>query len=152
MKDNSLEIVISRHFNAPREAVFAEWLEAEALKDWFTPQTYRSISAEADARVGGKWQVEYQSPEGQRIREHGIYKAIEPFERLILTLTQSVGPDAPETTIVVTLEVATGGGTLLHFRQTGFDSVAHRDGNAEGWLGCFDKLAARIPTPNRNTT
>lgn len=152
MNENSLEIVISRHFNAPREAVFAEWLEADALKDWFTPQTYRSISAEADARVGGKWQVEYQSPAGQRIREHGIYKAIEPFERLILTLTQSTGPNATETMIVVTLEVAAEGGTLMHFRQTGFDNVAHRDGNAEGWLGCFDKLAARIARPNWSTT
>jgi uncharacterized protein YndB with AHSA1/START domain len=131
--------------------VFAEWLEAEALKDWFTPQTYKGISAEADARVGGKWQVEYQSPEGQRIREHGIYQAIEPFERLVLTLTQSI-PGAPETTVVVTLEEATGGGTLMHFRQTGFDDVAHRDGNAEGWLGCFDKLAARVSRPDRSTT
>lgn len=144
MNSESLEITISRHFSAPRETVFAEWLEAESLKDWFTPQTYTGILAKADARVGGRWQVEYQSPGGGRITEHGIYKAIEPFERLVLTLSQSVDPDSPETTIFVTLEEGADGGTLMHFRQTGFKNAAHRDGIAEGWMGCFKKLELRV--------
>lgn len=115
MGAESLEITIPRHFSAPRETVFAEWLEAESLKDWFTPQTYTGILAKADARVGGRWQVEYQSPDGGRITEHGIYKAIEPFERLVLTLNQSVDPDSPETTIFVTLEEGAEGARLCTF-------------------------------------
>lgn len=32
----------------------------------------------------------------------------------------------------------------MHFHQTGFIQVEHRDGVAEGWGGCLDKLASRV--------
>lgn len=144
MPNEVLEIRISRHFAASAEDVFAEWLSADSLKDWFTPNGYQGTSAAADARVGGRWHVEYESAAGQRIREHGAFLAIHPVNRLSMTLTQ--GPDMPETTIHVTLARAPDGGTLMHFVQSGFDNMNHRDGNAEGWLGCFDKLATRVAT------
>jgi len=144
MEAKSLEIRISRYFQAPRESVFAQWLEAESLKDWFTPQTYVGISAKADARVGGAWQVEYQSPDGQRISEQGIYEVIDPPDRLVLTLTQTIDPDLRETRIFVALEEADEGGTLMHFRQAGFESETLRKEVAQGWLGCFEKLEMRL--------
>jgi len=139
-----LEIAITRSFRAPREQVFAQWLDAEAIKDWFVPPTYEGVSAAVDARVGGSWQVEYRTPSGDRYRESGVFREIVPFQRLVLTLTQSLDTPGPETTIVVTFEPADDGGTLMRFHQTGFRSTAHRDGNAEGWRGCFEKLAARF--------
>lgn len=142
MLDKSMEIQISRRFGASKEAVFAEWLDADALKDWFTPEKHTGISADVDPRVGGLWHVTYQSTDGTIIREHGRYRELVPSERLVMTLSQSGSFKGPETTVFVTLEAADGG-TLMHFRQTGFTNVAHRDGNADGWHGCFDKLATR---------
>jgi len=138
----SLDIVISRWFDAAPEIVFRQWTEAEALKDWFAPHTYQGVEAKADARVGGAWMVTFESPSGERLREHGLYKEIVPYSKLVMTLNQSFIA-AGELTITVTLE-ASRGGTLMRFHQTGFTDVRHRDGVAEGWLGCFDKLGARL--------
>ena len=139
----SLEITITRRFNATPEEVFAQWIDPEALKDWFAPETYTGLSSAADPREGGAWRVEFQAPTGERLIEHGIYKEIVPHSKLVMTLHQSFKADAPELTILVSLEPASGG-TLMHFRQTGFVSPDHRDGVAEGWVGCMDKLAARL--------
>jgi uncharacterized protein YndB with AHSA1/START domain len=139
-----LEISITRSFSAPRDRVFSQWLDADAIKDWFVPQTCEGVSAEVDARVGGSWQVAYRTPSGDSYREYGVFREIAPFQRLVLTLTQSAGTPWPETTVVVTFEEADDGGTLMRFHQSGFESTARRDGVAEGWLGCFDKLAAQI--------
>jgi uncharacterized protein YndB with AHSA1/START domain len=63
----------------------------------------------------------------------------------VLTLTHvHAGKSGPETNITVTFEDSAGG-TRMSFRQTGFDSVEHRDANAEGWQGCFAKLQRRLP-------
>jgi len=43
----------------------------------------------------------------------------------------------------VTFEDA-GGGTRVTLRQTGFTSLAERNGHGEGWGSCFDKLAALV--------
>jgi hypothetical protein len=36
---------------------------------------------------------------------------------------------------------ASGNGTDMHFEQTGFGSVAERDGHGVGWGQAFDALA-----------
>lgn len=140
--ERPLEIAITRRFDVSPEAVFAQWLDPDALKDWFAPETYVGLAARADPRVDGEWSVEFLSSSGERFSEHGVYKVISPFHRLVMTLIQSV-PRAPELTITVDFE-ADGDGSLMHFRQTGFDRAQHRDGVAEGWAGCLDKLAARL--------
>lgn len=138
-----LEIAIARTFDAAPERVFAQWLDADALIDWFAPDTYMGLSAEADAREGGSWRVEYRSFDGNRYTESGAYLEIRPYERLVMSLRLSGAPETSELTIVVTFE-AKDGGTLMHFRQTGFTDPRQRDGMAEGWGECLDKLAARL--------
>lgn len=137
-----IDIVISRWFDVAPHVVFRQWTEADALKDWFAPLTYQGVEARADARVGGTWMVTFQSPSGERLSEHGVYKEIVPYSKLVMTLNQSFVA-AGELTITVTLE-ASQGGTLMRFQQTGFTDDRHRDGVAEGWLGCLDKLASRL--------
>jgi uncharacterized protein YndB with AHSA1/START domain len=138
------EIVIVRRFAAPPALVFRNWTEAEALKDWFAPDTFTGLSAEADARPGGHWHVRYRSGEGTTVQEHGIFREIAAPDRVVMTLTQEIdGRAYPETVITVVLK-AVGEETEMTFRQTGFETVERRDGNAEGWGGCFDKLARRL--------
>ncbi|WP_283807020.1 hypothetical protein [Bradyrhizobium elkanii] len=36
----------------------------------------------------------------------------------------------------------------MTFHQVGYDSSLRRDGNAEGWQECFDKLIARLTSSN----
>ncbi len=140
--DRPLEISITRRFDVPPEAVFAQWLDPDALKDWFAPETYAGLAARTDPREGGEWFVEFLSASGERFSEGGVYKEISPFRRLVMTLVQSV-PGAPELTITVVFE-PDANGVLMHFHQTGFVRAEHRDGVAEGWAGCLDKLSLRL--------
>jgi uncharacterized protein YndB with AHSA1/START domain/ketosteroid isomerase-like protein len=144
----TLDITILRMFDAPPEAVFAQWLDADALKDWFAPGTYEGLSAVVDARVGGAWAVEFQSPDDKRFREHGVYKEIDPGRRIVMTLNQDFVADGGELLVAVTFE-ARGGGTMMRFHQSGFKHPQHRDAVAEGWEGCIDKLAARLRSNSR---
>lgn len=140
------EIRITRHFGAPLAAVFAEWLNADALQDWFAPDPFTGQSAAADPRPGGAWSVDYQAPDGTRFRESGSYIEIVPHSRLMMTLTQSLLPG-----LMLTIEVTFAphqGGTLMTFRQTGFGGTDLRDGMELGWSGCLDKLAQRLADPS----
>lgn len=139
----AFDITISRFFAAPPDQVFAQWLDAEALIDWFAPDTYHGLSAEADPRVGGRWRVDYQSDSGHRFSEHGEFLDIVPAKRLVLSLTQVLDGTSRDTTVVVTFEPRDGG-TLMLFRQTGLDDATWRDSLADGWIGCLDKLGARL--------
>jgi len=143
---DTLELVITRIFDAPPDMVFGEWLDAEALKDWFTPESFVGISADIDARAGGAWQVTYKSTAGELIVESGVFQEIVPARRLVMTLGQSIEGGVSATTIVVLFERTESGGTLMRFRQSGFRRAAQRDAIGEGWAGCLDKLARRLGT------
>ena len=139
-----LEIKIVRRFAAPRALVFQNWVEAAALKHWFAPDTFDVTRAEAEARPGGRWRVEYRARSGATFTENGSYQEIQAPERLVMTLTQEMpGHKHPETVITVTFKDL-GRGTEMMFHQTGFESRDRRDGNAEGWEECFARLATRM--------
>lgn len=140
--DDRLDIEITRTFNAPPELVFAQWMDADALKDWFAPGTYTGTVATVEAKVGGAWRVEFTSPQGKVFIEHGVYREIVPNQRIVMTLHQS-GGDALALIVTVSFEPQ-GEGTLMRFQQSGFTSTHHRDAVAEGWRGCFDKLQGRV--------
>lgn len=130
-----------RLFGAPRELVFANWIRAEDLGDWFAPYGFTVTRCEVDARQGGKWLVEYRSETGEVHREFGEYREIVPPGRLVFTLTQqdgrgNTGPETPVTVILV----EQGAKTEMRFEQSGFTAADMRDGNAEGWNECFAKL------------
>lgn len=139
-------ISITRIFDAPRDRVYGNWVRAEDLAGWFAPKGCTVTRSEVDARPGGSWRVEYRSDEsGQEYHEYGEFRVVEPPERLELTLTQQAADGDPGPETVVTVAFADHGGkTEMVFLQTGFTSVAARDGNAEGWQGCFKKLDTQL--------
>ena len=138
------EIVTIRVFDAPRELVFRNWIKAEDVQTWFAPDGFTVTSCEVDARPGGRWRVEYRSTHGSTYVEHGEFREIVEPERLIFSLMQEDGDHSgPETLVTVTFAEA-GEKTEMTFRQTGFDSMEKRAGNAEGWNECFAKLDAHL--------
>jgi uncharacterized protein YndB with AHSA1/START domain len=89
---------------------------------------------------------------GDELVEFGEVREVRHYDRIVLTLTQIFRrTPGPETTIVVSFEEIADG-TLMTFRQTGFDSIERRDGNEEGWRGCLDKLEARVRRLKRDET
>lgn len=138
------DIVIARSFDAPRELVFQSWSESAHVQTWFCPSGYTVTACSFDARRGGRWRVEFRSATGSTFIEDGEFLEVTPPERLVFSLTQHArGQSGPQTLVTVTFAQA-GAKTDMVFRQSGFESVERRDGNAEGWGECFVKLDSHL--------
>lgn len=133
------ELVINRVFDAPRELVWKAW--TEDMDQWSAPRGFTIPLSEGDLRPGGAWRAKMVTPEGKKLPLGGVYREVVPPERLVFTHAwdDDNGKPGPETVVTVTL-VARGGKTEMNFRQTGFDSVDSRNGHADGWGQCFDRL------------
>lgn len=140
-----LEIV--RVFDAPRWLVYAAWTDPVHSRKW-APHDMEIIHAEADLRPGGKIRVGMRHPNGNEHWESGVYREIVENERLVFTHAweDAEGKRGPETVVRVEFEDAGPGKTRMIFRQTGFASVASRDGHNLGWNEAFDDLAAYFAT------
>lgn len=144
---DTLDITIVRSIDAPREDVFNQWLSADAVAEWFPPETWRTVSSTMDGRPGGRWHLDYVSEDGETLAEYGVIREVQRPHRLVMSLTQIYrGETGPETRIVVDFDEEPGERTRMTFHQSGFDTAGRRDGNEEGWSECFDKLSHRLET------
>ncbi|CAN7308554.1 SRPBCC family protein [Rhizobium sp. LjRoot254] len=138
------DIVIEQYFDAPPSLVFKNWIEPDLVSRWFAADTFKVTAATLDVRPGGAWRVDFRRDTGWTYFEFGSFREIVPPSRLVFTLTQQDGENAgPETLVAVTL-AEDGEGTLMTFRQSGFDDAARRDANAEGWGECIRKLGESL--------
>jgi uncharacterized protein YndB with AHSA1/START domain len=132
------ELVITRVFDAPRELVWRAWSEREHATQW-GPRGFTTPEREMDLRPGGAWHARMISPDGKEYRQHGTVLDVVPLERLVFTFVWDASPEE-EMLITVTL-ADRGERTEMTFRQTGFHTVASRDGHEGGWNEAFDALA-----------
>ncbi len=150
-KDGPYEITIVQLFDAPRELVFRNWIEAGDVRAWFAPDNCTVTFCEVDARPGGKWRVAYRCDFGGAYVEHGEFHEVVEPERLAFSLTQEDGEGnvGPRTLVTVSF-ASVGAKTEMTFNQTGFETSIKRDNNTEGWNECFRKLAAHMHEENPN--
>ena len=135
------ELSITRRFNAPRELVYQAWTTPEYLGRWSGPEGFTTRHDHFDASPGGTFRSCLRAPDGTEHWVRGTYRELVPPSRIVFThaweeLNRHPGP---ETLVTVTFEDADGG-TLMVFRQTGFQTTASRDGHAEGWSSSFVNL------------
>ena len=130
-----MTLVVRRTIAAPREEVFAAWLDPASLATWMCPGAARS-TAQVDPKVGGAFRVVMDHADEQ-VEHSGTYLAIEPPARLSFTW---ISPYTDMLPSVVTVEFhRRGGGTevvLTHERLPGRHVAAHR----KGWEEILEKL------------
>ena len=68
MSDDTL--VLTRHFKASPERVFAAFTEKPLMQAWYGPETHTVPHCDIDARVGGKYRIELHSPAGGGPHRH----------------------------------------------------------------------------------
>ncbi|WEX07938.1 SRPBCC domain-containing protein [Chelativorans sp. AA-79] len=137
-----IALTLTRIFDAPPALVFEAWTTPEHLARWWGPKDFSVPSVEADFREGGAWRSCIRSPEGQDYWAHGIYREIVPPHHIVFNFMWEE-EDAMDTLITVTFEEAEAG-TRLTFHQSPFPTVESRDGHAEGWSECIDRLEVYI--------
>jgi uncharacterized protein YndB with AHSA1/START domain len=96
------EFTLTRVFDAPRELVFAAWIEPEQLARWWGPagMTTPLESIEIDARPGGVLRLTMVSDEGLgEFPSEMEFRAVEAPERLVYGWEAQRGLGAGEVTV-----------------------------------------------------
>ncbi len=133
----SLKIV--RDFRSAPEEVWRALTQPDALKQWMGPtDDFQCPVAEIDLRVGGRYHIGMQSPDGQRHDVSGVYREIVPARKLVYTWAWKT---TPERESIVTIELRPAeGGTELTLTHEHFFDVEARDHHNQGWNGCLARL------------
>lgn len=148
------ELVLTRLIQAPRQAVWRCWTEAELLKQWFAPRPVTTPRAELDVRPGGSSLIVMRTPDGQEMPNAGVYLEVVPGERLVFTdaFTSAWTPKegAPFMLAILALEDAGEGRTHYSVRVRHWTAEAKAQHEAmgfhQGWGLCTDQLEALAKT------
>ena len=88
------EIVLTRLFDAPRRLVFDAMSKPEYVRRWWGQlgEGYSVPVCEIDFRPGGAWRFVNRHPKGEAAF-HGVYREINPPERVVFTEIFELFPD-----------------------------------------------------------
>jgi len=135
------EVVVTRTINGPARIVFEAFARAELLERWWVPRSMgmNLLSCEVDARVGGKYRLEFDIGGPEPAAFFGTYVEVKPYSRLAWT-NEEGGEDGPVTTVTFEEE---GGKTLVVLREThpskeALDAAG--TGAADAMVETFDQL------------
>jgi uncharacterized protein YndB with AHSA1/START domain len=105
---------------------------------WMGPGEIKTMRAEADTRVGGRYRIVMQAPGGEEYDVGGVYREVVANEKLVFTWAWR---SAPERESLVTLLLKPDGdGTLLTLTHEQFADEESRNGHEQGWNSSLDKL------------
>lgn len=133
-------LTLKRRLAAAPEKVFQAWTDPEKLIRWFGPAdaVQGSLRAQLDVRVGGSYQINFSTADGEAHQVSGIYREVVPDRRLVFTWAWVTTPER-RSLVTVTLSPE-GAATLLTLHQEEFFDEKARDGHHRGWTGTLDKL------------
>jgi uncharacterized protein YndB with AHSA1/START domain len=136
----NLVLVARRTIKAGAARLFDAWTQPEQLMAWWGPRPVRCSDASVDLRLGGRYRIENELPDGGRLSIEGEFTLIERSSKLIYTWNVRPGDGAPE---LVTVRFDAKGPSLtevivLHERIA---SPVARESHEAGWSGCLAGLA-----------
>ena len=140
----AITLHLTRTFVAPRERVFREWTDPEALKRWFGPVGYSTPSPEVDLRVGGQYRLAMRNlPDGDIFYLTGAYREVRPPEKLVYTWRWESELELGETLLTVEFRNL-GNSTDVVVTHELFPTEKARDDHDKGWNSCLDRLAQAL--------
>lgn len=135
------EIVSTRQFSQPPEALFAAFADPARLARWWGPAGFRNSFDLFEFRAGGRWHFTMHGPDGKDYPNRSVFHSVEAPGRIVLEHV-----NAPHFHMTLTFSLQ-GGGTLLTWRMR-FDDVATRDAVARYAVPAneenFDRLQAEL--------
>jgi uncharacterized protein YndB with AHSA1/START domain len=111
------EIVLVRVLDAPREAVYTAWTDADALCEWFGPDGFTCTVREMDVREGGRARFDMISGDGTVFTNRFDYVEIAPSKRLVMDHGSDIDDDPTRFRVTVTFDEQNDGKTVLTLRQ-----------------------------------
>jgi uncharacterized protein YndB with AHSA1/START domain len=150
MENTKQEVTVTRTFDAPRELMWSVWTTPKHFANWFgiPPMTAREASTSMDVRVGGRWDGNMISDDGQTVYPFGgYYLEVAPPERLVLTMVNPQDANDPN---VETLEIdfkEVDGQTEVTMRQFGhLPAEQYGEPLQNGYKQFFDRMEKYLET------
>ena len=141
-RESGETLVVRRVIPAPRERVFAAWLDPKSLAQWMRPGGATEASVEVDPKVGGRFRI--VMIEGPKRYEHtGEYLVIEPPERLEFTWISQATQLKATVVSIDFLEREAGTELVLTHRRLPPTQVGSHQA---GWTDIMRKLEALSDT------
>jgi uncharacterized protein YndB with AHSA1/START domain len=120
------EIRSERTFDAPRDRVFATYLDPELVPQWWGPRGTTTIVELMEPRTGGDWRFRARSSDGSEIVFRGTFREVTAPERIAQTFEWDGMPG------YVSVDVAEfedlGDGRTRIVTTTTFYAAEERDG------------------------
>ena len=132
-------LVIRRTIRATPERLFEAWTYPTQLKQWWGPEGVTCISAEIDLRIGGRYRIGNQLPDGSVVWIVGEFQVIEPPHRL--TYTWQIEESSQPSELVTVRFEPRHGATEVIITHTSIPDRTTRERHEQGWLGCLNGLA-----------
>jgi uncharacterized protein YndB with AHSA1/START domain len=125
---------------AGRSVVFGAFSDPNELAKWWGPRGFSTPSLELEARVGERYRIEMQPPQGDHVYLTGQLREVDPPARLAFTFVWE-DPDPDDVDTVVDLSFRDlSKSTEVSLRQGPFKTEARRRLHRDGWTDSFDKL------------
>lgn len=128
---SDLEVVFTRHFNAPRELVWDVCTKPEHIQKWWNCNESKITVCQSDLREGGAWRYVMQLPDGTEIGFNGVFREISPHERLVRT---SIFEPMPQHPALITLILEERDGKTLMRETTRHETTEARDGDLQAGM------------------
>ena len=135
----TVTLVVRKTIQATAERLFEAWTQPAQLKKWWGPQSVVCVDAEIDLRVGGRYRIANQFPDGKLVWIAGEFETIEPPHKLVYTWR--LEPEAGASERVTVAFEPRGDATEVIVTHERISNVAIRDMHEQGWQGCLDGLA-----------
>ncbi len=139
-KTSDREIVLTRTFAAPRQAVFDALTKTAHLVRWMQPANMPLVTCEVDLRAGGSFRYVFQRPGGARIEVRGAYESVDPPRRLVYTETYDFSP----LEVLVTTALDQAGSATVFTQTMTYSSTQERDDDFDGVATSAAKVYANL--------
>jgi len=152
--EGDTHVVITRHFDAPPEAVYRAHTDPEIIQKWLLgPDGWTMPVCINEAKPGGKIRYEWRHPKKGGFHVTGEYIKLQPYSRLV-HVERMFLPDPTPDNHVETGFVADGTGTLMTMRMTLPDSKTRAmmlaSGMEHGMEDSYVRLEGMLPALSDN--
>ena len=145
MIDTTRGFTLVRDIDGTPEEIWDAWTNPDEAARWWHPRglTTPRETVSIDARVGGTYAYTMvNEATGDEYPTGGVYREVQPFERLVFTWGS---PDDPDESSVVTVTIEPAGErTRMTFDLRGFDGTPGDGSFYDGWESALDVFAEHV--------
>jgi uncharacterized protein YndB with AHSA1/START domain len=139
-ENGSFHLIVRRTISAPAEQLFDFWTQPEHVRLWWGPENVTCSSVEIDLKIGGRYRIGNQLPDGEVVWISGHFEVINRPTELVYTWTvESIEKSLPEH-VRIRFQSNSDGTTEVIVTHERIGTHETKKQHLQGWLGCLDGL------------